>query len=194
MRDLLFVLLIGIVKVTGANLTWALASLESILEIFAFLKTSQETDLSSTEEASAPEKKTANESYLLLQNTLFTHSHAEQFLQILLTCEQVMVISEDQCPVKVPASLYSFKDRIPKRSDPLESIYRIDPVPVQSHSRIVRLGLDLVSQQQQLQQQQQQQQPSSASSSQKDIILSRALCYRIQEAIEMARLGENTIN
>ncbi|KAF9285338.1 hypothetical protein BGZ88_009569 [Linnemannia elongata] len=178
---------LSIVKVTGANLTWALASLESILEILAFLKSSQETDFSSTEEASAPEKKSDSESYLLLQNTLFTLSHAEQFLQILLTCEQAMVVTEDQCPVKVPASLYSFKDRIPKRSDPLESIYRIDPVPVQSHSRIVRLGLDLVGQRQQ-----QQQQPSSASPSQKDIILSRALCYRIQEAIEMARLGENT--
>lgn len=167
---------------TGSNLTWALASLESILEIFALLKSSQDTYFSSTEEASATEKSGEN-MLSSLQNTLFTSNHAEQFLQILLTCEQAMVVSEDQCPVRVPASLASFKDRVPKRSDPLESLYRIDPVPVQSHSRIVRLGLDLAGQQW-----------HDTSSGQKDIILARALCYRIQEAIEIARLRENATN
>ncbi|KAG0273711.1 hypothetical protein BGZ95_010495 [Linnemannia exigua] len=167
---------LSIVKVTGSNLTWALASLESILDIFAFLNSSSSSQESeklalTTDEAQSPWNNTA---------TLFTPAHAEQFLQILLACEQVMVVSEDQCPVKLSVP-YSFEDKLPKRSDPLESLYRIDPVPVQTHSRIVSLGLDLLGSS-----------SLSSNSSQKDIVLSRALCYRIQEAIEIARLGENT--
>ncbi|KAF9126633.1 hypothetical protein BGW39_006476 [Mortierella sp. 14UC] len=175
---------LSVVKVTGSNLTWALASLESIVEIFAFLRSpSSSEELSST---ATTTKETKGSSQSPENDTLFTPGHAEQILQILLTCEQAMVVSEDQCPVKAPMAC-SFENKLPKRSDPLESLYRIDPVPVRTHSRIVRLGLDLLVS---------SSSPSSVSgssnSSQKDTVLSRALCFRIQEAVEMARLGESS--
>ncbi|KAF9931389.1 hypothetical protein FBU30_010317 [Linnemannia zychae] len=169
---------LGIIKVTGSNLTWVLASLESILEIFVFLKSSQESEPMSSSAVNETKNK-----------VLFNSNHVDQLLQILLACEQVMVISEDQCPVKVP-TFVSFADRVPKRSDPLEMLYRIDSVPVQSHSRIVRLSfdlLDLLQSENTLPFSQ-----TSSISNQEKIIVSRGLCYRIPEVIEMVRLKENT--
>ncbi|KAF9094869.1 hypothetical protein BGX23_001439 [Mortierella sp. AD031] len=174
---------LSVVKVTGSNLTWALASLKSTLEIFAFLKSSQEAELSSSTTTITNTDTNSSSSSSLVKSSLFTSAHAEQFLQILLTCEQALVVSEDQCPVAVPATPSFKHDRVPKRSDPLESLYRIDPVPVKSHSQIVRLGLDLLLG---------EKEHLNVTSGQKDVILSRALCYRIQEAIEIARLGENS--
>ncbi|KAF9187447.1 hypothetical protein BGZ51_001294 [Haplosporangium sp. Z 767] len=151
------------VKVTNTNLTWALATLESTLEIFAYLDSSR--DLQGQIQINA-------------HTSFFTASHTRLFIQFLLTCEQVMVVSTEQCPVVVPAKP-SFKDCMPKRSDPLELLYRINPIPVKTHSRIVRLGFELM-----------EQNPNLASD-QKEFILSRALCYRIEEAIESARLRES---
>ncbi|KAG0267366.1 hypothetical protein BG011_006783 [Mortierella polycephala] len=150
------------VNVTSTNLRWALAALESTLEIFAYLDSSW--DLQGQTQINA-------------HTSFFTPSHTQLLIQFLLMCEQVMVVSAEQCPVAVPAKP-SFKDRMPKRSDPLELLYRINPIPVESHSRIVRLGFELMEQNPRL------------APDQKEFILSRALCYRIGEAIESARLRE----
>ncbi|KAI1320391.1 hypothetical protein EDD11_001194 [Mortierella claussenii] len=154
---------LSIVKVSSANLTWVLASLESILEVFAFLS------------SPAIERTTTKDSNDKAQ---FTATHTDMLLQIMLACEQAMVVLPEQCPVKVPSTAL-FKDQSPKRSDPLETLYKIDPVPVYSHSRVVRLGFDLMTR------------LSNLSAEQMDILLARALCYRIEEAIEMARLRDS---
>lgn len=103
----------------------------------------------------------------------FTPSHAGLLVQLLFNCEQVMVVSYEHCPVPVPAQKSLQK---PSRSDPLEILYRIDPVAVNSHSRIVLLGLDLTALH------------PLVSADQKDVVLARALCYRVDQASELARL------
>ncbi|KAF8937027.1 hypothetical protein BGZ58_003361 [Dissophora ornata] len=160
---------LSMAKVSSVNLAWALTSLESILEIFAYLETF--TEPTTQLQADSTMEKCNNKNYL------FTASHANFFLQFMIACEQVMVVSQDQCPDKAP-SMPSFEDRMPKRSDPLELLYRIDPVPLQSHSRVVSLGFSLMGQH------------PDVAAEQKDFILSRALCYRIEGAIEMARVKE----
>ncbi|KAF8934535.1 hypothetical protein BGZ52_004134 [Haplosporangium bisporale] len=150
---------LSVVKVTATNLTWALTSLESILEIFSFIEAS--SALSST-------------------GSFFTASHTQRFLQFLTACELVMVVTQDQCPVQIPESiawLAAAEELSPKRSDPLDLLYRIDPIPTQSHSRIVRLGFDLVC----------QDRKATGSAEDKQALLARALCYRVQEAVERAR-------
>ncbi|KAF9207962.1 hypothetical protein BGZ49_010158 [Haplosporangium sp. Z 27] len=156
---------LSIAKVTATNLAWALTCLESILEIFVYLESLTESNTS--------------ESHITTNDRLFTTLHAHLFIQLLMTCEQALVVSPEYCPVKIPSSP-SFEDRIPKRSDPLEMLYRVDHVPVQSHSRIVRLGFSLMSRR------------SNMTSDQKNFILSRALCYRIEEAIELMKLQQST--
>lgn len=151
---------------TATNLTWALTSLESILEIFSFIESSSAS--SST-------------------GSFFTASHAQRFLQFLTVCEQMMVVTQDQCPVQIPESiawLAAAEELSPKRSDPLDLLYRIDPVPTQSHSRIVRLGFDLVC----------QGRKATASAGDKQALLARALCYRVQEAVEQARQIQSSIS
>ncbi|KAF9403252.1 hypothetical protein BGX21_005853 [Mortierella sp. AD011] len=155
---------LSVAKVNSTNLAWALTCLESVLEIFAYLE--------------SPSELNVLDPQITTNDQFFTPSHAHLFLQFLSTCEQIMVVSPEHCPVKIP-STPSFEDCIPKRSDPLEMLYRVNPVPIQSHSRIVRLGFALMSQN------------SNLTNDQKDFILSRALCYRIEEAIELARLQES---
>ncbi|KAF9110441.1 hypothetical protein BGX27_006334 [Mortierella sp. AM989] len=155
---------LSVAKVSATNLAWTLACLESVLEVFVYLE--------------SPSEFKATDSQITTNDRFFTASHAHLFLQFLVVCEQVMVVSPENCPVKVP-STPSFEDRMPKRSDPLEMLYRIDHVPVRSHSRIVRLGFALMGQH------------SNLNVDQKDFILSRALCYRIEEAIELARFRES---
>ena len=105
----------------------------------------------------------------------FTPSHAGLLVQLLFKCEQVMVVSYEQCPVPVPAQK-CMQEQKPSRSDPLEILYRIDPVAANSHSRIVLLGLDLTALH------------PLVSADQKDVVLARALCYRVDQASELARL------
>ncbi|KAG0365693.1 ribosome 60S biogenesis N-terminal-domain-containing protein [Gamsiella multidivaricata] len=154
------------IKVTTTNLPWALTCLESILEVFAFL-----------ESVSVPDTRTQTEDASIKKSQLFTASHAQLLLQFMATCEQVMVISADHCPVKVP-SAPSFEKCMPKRSDPLETLYAIDPVPVHSHSRAVCLAFTLMAKH------------PDITADQKEAVLSRALCYRIEEAIELARMRD----
>ncbi|KAF9289666.1 hypothetical protein BGZ68_008857 [Mortierella alpina] len=162
---------LSIAKITNINLAWALTSLESILQIFAFLDFDRKKHFSAQDGTGA------------LDTAVLSASHVSMILQLLQTCEQAMVISADQCPVMVP-SLPSFEaeDQLPKRSDPLDLLYRINPTPVQSHGRVVRLCFELMMAG--------KKQHSSLAAEQRDFVLSRALCYRIEEAIEAARLCE----
>ncbi|KAF9361204.1 hypothetical protein BGX26_005028 [Mortierella sp. AD094] len=154
---------LSVAKVNSTNLAWALSCLESILKIFIYLE--------------SPSEPNVLDSQITTNDRFFTTSHAHLFLQFLSTCEQVMVVSPEHCPVKIPST--PFEDLMPKRSDPLEMLYRVNLVPIQSHSRIVRLGFALMGQN------------SNLTNDQKDFILSRALCYHIEEAIELARLQES---
>ncbi|KAF9438011.1 hypothetical protein BGZ76_010215 [Entomortierella beljakovae] len=150
-------------KVTSSNLAWALASIESILDIFVYLE--------------APTDSSLPEQQVPTHEQFFTSSHAQILLQFLIACEQVMIVLREQCPVEIP-KIPLLENHIPTRSDPLESLYRIDPIPVRSHSRVIRLGFTLLNQR------------SNMTSEQRDFIFSRALCYRIEEAIELERLQE----
>ncbi|KAG0336694.1 hypothetical protein BG000_006256 [Podila horticola] len=155
---------LSVVKVTATNLTWALTVLESILEIFSFVEASS----------------------LSASGSFFSASHTQRFLQFLAACEQVMVVTQDQA-VPIPESIAWFanaEDLSPKRSDPLDLLYRIDPVPVQSHSRIVRLGFDLVC----------RDRKAAGSADDKQALLARALCYRVQDAVEQARQTQSTVS
>ncbi|KAF9959147.1 hypothetical protein BGZ72_010277 [Mortierella alpina] len=160
---------LNIAKVTSTNLAWALTSLESILQIFAFLDFDRKKHLSALDGAGA------------IDTAVLSASHVGIILQLLQTFEQAMVVSAEQCPVMVP-SMPSFEaeDQLPKRSDPLDLLYRINPTPVQSHGRVVRLCFELMMVG--------EKQPSLLTAEQRDVVLSRALCYRIEEAIEAARL------
>ncbi|KAF9365845.1 hypothetical protein BGX34_008056 [Mortierella sp. NVP85] len=166
---------LSIVKVTSANLAWTLTSLESILEIFAFLE-QESTVTTKDDHSSNTENEDSNDTAMTITSErFFSGSLVHTLLQVITGCEQVMVVSSDQCPVE-PPSRPCFKDRMPKRSDPLELLYRVDPVPIRTHSRIVCLSFGLIAKH------------PNVAAPQKDFILSRALCYRIEEAIEMARL------
>lgn len=152
---------------TATNLTWAMTALESILEIFSFVEASSSS-----------------------AGSFFTASHTQRFLQFLAACEQVMIVTQDQCPVQIPESiawLTNAEVLSPKRSDPLDLLYRIDPVPVQSHSRIVRLGFDLVCRDS-------KDRKAPGSSEDKQALLARALCYRVQEAVEKARQIQSPVS
>ncbi|KAG0352848.1 hypothetical protein BG005_007781 [Podila minutissima] len=158
---------LSVVKVTATNLTWAMTALESILEIFSFVEASSSS-----------------------AGSFFTASHTQRFLQFLAACEQVMIVTQDQCPVQIPESiawLTNAEVLSPKRSDPLDLLYRIDPVPVQSHSRIVRLGFDLVCRDS-------KDRKAPGSSEDKQALLARALCYRVQEAVEKARQIQSPVS
>ncbi|KAG0099120.1 hypothetical protein BGZ93_009097 [Podila epicladia] len=158
---------LSIIKVTATNLTWALTALESILEIFSFVEASSSS-----------------------AGSFFTASHTQRFLQFLAACEQAMVVTQDQCPVQIPESIAWMTNAemlSPKRSDPLDLLYRIDPVPVQSHSRIVRLGFDLVCRDS-------KDRKVAGSSEDKQALLARALCYRVQEAVEQARQIQSPVS
>ncbi|KAG0220462.1 ribosome 60S biogenesis N-terminal-domain-containing protein [Mortierella sp. GBAus27b] len=157
------------VKVSSTNLAWALTNLESILDIFAFLELPQES-LMITDSSSNSD----NEGSVVSKQHLFGALHVQLLLEIITGCEHVMVISADQCPIE-PPSRPCFRSQMPKRSDPLELLYYVDPVPIQTHSRIVCLGFGLMANHPDL------------TAHQKDLILSRALCYRIEDALEMAR-------
>jgi hypothetical protein len=162
--------------VTSTNLAWTLTNLESILEIFAFLEQESTTVATKDGHPSNTENEDCNDTAMTITTErFFSASLAHTLLQVITGCEQVMVVSSDQCPVE-PPSRPCFKDRMPKRSDPLELLYRVDPVPIRTHSRIVCLSFGLIAEH-----------PNMAAP-QKDFILSRALCYQIEEAIEMARL------
>ncbi|KAF9959948.1 hypothetical protein BGZ65_012938 [Modicella reniformis] len=156
---------LSIVKVTSTNLAWALTNLESILEIFAFLELPQELPVATDSNNNTTTQR------------LFNTSHANLLLPFMTSCEQVIVVSADQCSIE-PPSRPCFRSRMPKRSDPLELLYRVDPVPVRTHSRVVRLGFGLLAEH------------PDMTAHQKDFILSRSLCYRIEDAIELARLRE----
>ncbi|CAO3573240.1 unnamed protein product [Mortierella alpina] len=162
---------LSIAKITSINLAWALTSLESILQIFAFLNFERKKNATTQDGAGA------------LDTAVLSASHIGMMLQILQICEQTMVVSPEQCPVMVP-SMPSFEaeDQRPSRSDSLDLLYRIHPTPVQSHGRVVRLCFELLMTG--------KRQPSPLTAEQKDFVLSRALCYRIEDAIEAARLSD----
>ncbi|KAG9324490.1 hypothetical protein KVV02_006084 [Mortierella alpina] len=164
---------LSIAKVTSINLAWALMSLESILQIFAFLDFDRKKHLTALDGVGA------------LDTAVLSASHVGMILQLLQICEQTMVVSPEQCPIMVP-SMPSFEaeDQLPKRSDSLDLLYRINPTPVQSHGRVVRLCFELMMAD--------QKQQSSLTAEQRDLVLSRALCYRIEDAIETARLCETS--
>ncbi|KAG0343372.1 hypothetical protein BG004_005354, partial [Podila humilis] len=122
---------LSVLKVTGNNVTWTLAALESILEIFSYLKAY----------ASSSQHPTSTPS------SIVSSHHTRLLLLILTACEQAMVVASEHCPVPIPESIAWLTDAealAPKRSDPLELLYHVDPVPVYSHSRVVRLAFDLV--------------------------------------------------
>ncbi|KAG0305585.1 hypothetical protein BGZ98_003899 [Dissophora globulifera] len=169
-------------KISSNNVAWALASLESILEVFAYLELSGPID--STTSATQLQRVSTDDDNNAKQerSRVFTASHTTLVLQFMMVCEQAMAVSPDQCPVKIPEELTvsSFQDRMPKRADSLAILYSINPIPVYTHSRVVRLGFTLMSQH------------PDVVAQQKDLILSRALCYRIDDAIEIARLQESS--
>ncbi|KAF9968574.1 hypothetical protein BGZ70_002099 [Mortierella alpina] len=162
---------LSIAKVTSINLAWALTSLESILQIFAFLDFDRKKHPSTQDGAGARD------------SSVLSASHVVMILQILQICEQTMVVSPEQCPVMVPLMpSFEAEDQLPSRSDSLDLVYRIHATPVQSHGRVVRLcfGLMMAG----------LKQHPSLTADQRDFVLSRALCYRIEDAIEAARLSE----
>ncbi|KAF9574547.1 hypothetical protein EC968_006159 [Mortierella alpina] len=161
---------LSIAKITTINLAWALTSLESILQIFAFLDFDRKRHRTTQDGPGARD------------TAALSPSHVGMILQLLQICEQSMVVSPEQCPVMVP-SMPSFEaeDHLPKRTDSLDLLYRISPTPVQSHGRVVRLCFELMMT---------GETHSSLTAEQRDVVLSRALCYRIEDAIEAARLRE----
>ncbi|KAG0202965.1 hypothetical protein BGX28_004598 [Mortierella sp. GBA30] len=159
---------LSIVKVTSANLAWALTYLESILQIFVFLKS-----------IITPSATTESSPSGLTVDSVFSISHVSMLLQFVLACEQVMIVSPEHCPVSVPLKpLFGAENQMPRRCDPLDLLYRIDSVPVNCHSRVVRLAFELTMKAESL----------SLPPDQEEFILSRALCYRIEEAIETIRV------
>ncbi|KAF9586448.1 hypothetical protein BGW38_004708 [Lunasporangiospora selenospora] len=153
------------VKVNSGNIAWALTSLESIIQLFSYLLSFGNESVDNG----------MNESF-------FNRLCVRQLLMTLHSCEQAMVIPVDQCPVPIPTiSSRVLRDHCPSRSDPLDLLYRVDPIPVHSHSRIVCLALELV-----------MKCSSPVTPEEKNAILSRALCYRIVEAMEMARSTESS--
>ncbi|KAF9918456.1 hypothetical protein BX616_008676 [Lobosporangium transversale] len=156
--------LLCLAKVTSVNLAWALACLESILNIFAFLES--DSDIGNLLEMTKCKFRN--------NGCFFNSSHATLYLHFLMACEQVLTVSEEQRAVKVSSSPM-FVEHTPMRTDPLEMLYRIDPAPIQSHGRVVQLGFRLFAEN------------PAVTNEQENIILARALCYGIEEAIEKAR-------
>ncbi|KAF9415620.1 hypothetical protein BGZ94_010452 [Podila epigama] len=157
------------VKVTTSNLPWALTVLESILQVFSYLESASQSH------PGAP-----------LGPSLFTHIHTHRLLQVLSACEQVMVVTPEQTPTDIPESKAwdkNAKELSPKQSDPLDLLYTIDPMPMRSHSRVIRLGFDLIC----TENGNHKACHKAGSQEAKQALLARALCYIIPEAIEQAR-------
>ncbi|KAG0049349.1 hypothetical protein BGZ83_005861 [Gryganskiella cystojenkinii] len=180
---------LSLASVNTGNLNWTLACLESILEVFAYLDFSKKSDEQQQQQqqhqSSSSSSVSANSNLQHNSLTYFTSLHTGILVQLLFNCEQVMTVTYDQRPVPIPVHRSFQQGRkgqnIPSRSDPLDLLYKIDPVPVKSHSRVVRLGLDLMASHSQLPVDQQ------------DVVLSRALCYRVDRASELARLRADII-
>ncbi|KAF9159695.1 hypothetical protein DFQ26_006281 [Actinomortierella ambigua] len=151
------------VQVSSTNVGWALMVLEAILQLYYYASLQSSSTSSSSSSSS-------------LVWPVWTKDQQQLLVSVLVSIEQVLTITPDQCPVSVP-ELPAWRAP-PSRDDPLEQLYYVDPVPVRTHSRVIRLALELVRPSQPL---------SFSSSACLQFIMTRALCYNIDEALEWVK-------
>ncbi|KAF9973119.1 hypothetical protein BGZ73_003652 [Actinomortierella ambigua] len=145
-------------QVSSTNVGWALSALEAILQLYYYASLQGSSSMPATSSLVWP---------------VWTKDLQRLLVSILASIEQVLTIAPDQCPVAVPKTPAWHLP--PSRDDPLEQLYYVDPIPVRTHSRVIRLAFELA------------QLSHSSSSPCFQFIMTRALCYDINEALEWAK-------